>query len=258
MRSSGLSFTLLLFATLATLASALDCTWEAPGSGHTYDFSGMRASEDFTSNTDDYTYTFNPCGDSIDPLCAAGDQEVGPGSMCQLTGDPQKLVAVLGAWTEASGPSFQLINPKVPADGLQIIFNNGDTNNCARKVLLNVTCGAASSGFEIFEDPDAKCNYLASMEHPVACIGGVPGGGLSGGWIFIIIVSVTSIVYVAAGCVYKNKKLQTTGMESCPQIDFWRELPGLCKEGVSFTIAKIKGCFGKGGNDGPSGGFDEI
>jgi hypothetical protein len=108
-------------------------------------------------------------------------------------------------------------------------------------------------------DPNIKCTYDAAMTHPVACIGSVPGaGGLSGGWIFIIIVCVTSIVYVAAGCIYKNKKLQTSGMESCPQIEFWRELPGLCKEGVSFTIAKIKSCTNRGGNNQPSGGFDEI
>jgi hypothetical protein len=46
-------------------------------------------------------------------------------------------------------------------------------------------------------------------------------------------------------------------VESCPQVEFWREVPSLVKDGVTFTVQKVKACSGKG-NDQPSGGFDEI
>jgi cation-dependent mannose-6-phosphate receptor len=55
-------------------------------------------------------------------------------------------------------------------------------------------------------------------------------------------------VYVVAGCVYKSQKLGATGVEMCPNVEFWRDLPGLVKDGCAFTIAKCKALCAGGGS----------
>jgi hypothetical protein len=79
--------------------------------------------------------------------------------------------------------------------------------------IIDVTCGISDNTFKIKEDKLKKGFFIANMEHPIACIGSPtpPDEGLSGGWIFIIIVLVTTLVYIATGCLYKTKKLGTSG-----------------------------------------------
>jgi len=105
-------------------------------------------------------------------------------------------------------------------------------------------------------DASDACQYTLTYGTPHACPGDSGGGGsssgLSGGWIFIIILLVGTFLYVVIGCVYKGKQLGATGMERCPQVDFWRELPGLAKEGCRFTWNKLRGLCG-GGSTGTGG-----
>jgi len=75
--------------------------------------------------------------------------------------------------------------------------------------------------------------------------------GMSGGSVFIIIVLVASVVYVVAGCAYNKLKKGTSGAkETCPNNEFWCDLPGLVKDGFAFTKSKLTG---KGGD-----GYDKI
>jgi len=67
---------------------------------------------------------------------------------------------------------------------------------------------------------------------------------------------VGSFLYVGGGCLFKRQKQGTQGMESCPNVDFWRGLPGLVKDGAAFFVLKIKGLMGKGGNGGGAGGAE--
>lgn len=104
-------------------------------------------------------------------------------------------------------------------------------------------------------DPCAKYTWGALIDFRVSTSGGGgggsgSGGGLSGGSVFLIIILVVTVVYIAGGCFYNRKKKGTTGMvESCPNNQFWFILPGLVKDGCSFTnrkcvkptIAKITG-----------------
>jgi len=88
--------------------------------------------------------------------------------------------------------------------------------------------------------------------HTVGCQGGGGGGGggsggkLSGGSVFLIILVVIIPVYIVIGCIYKRQKMGTSGMESCPNIDFWRDLPSLIGDGFKFTFRKLGGLCGKG------------
>jgi len=111
-------------------------------------------------------------------------------------------------------------------------------------------------------DPCQRFAYGGTKDFNVSIgTGGGGGGGgssssssgMSGGSVFIIIVVVVAAVYVIAGCAFNRVKKGTTGMrESCPQHEFWCDLPGLMKDGFLFTKSKLTG---KGGG---GDGYDKI
>jgi hypothetical protein len=86
------------------------------------------------------------------------------------------------------------------------------------------------------------------MYSKCGCSGGCgkkpSSGGLSGGDVFLIIFFVGFAVYFIAGAGY-NYYRQKEGIELIPNVEFWRDLPFLCKDGVMFIVNKITG--GSGG-----------
>jgi hypothetical protein len=71
---------------------------------------------------------------------------------------------------------------------------------------------------------------------------GSGAGGMSGGVVFIIIVLVGGVLYAAIGCAYNKFAKGTTGAkETCPQGDFWFNLPANFIEGFRFTRRKLCG-----------------
>jgi len=71
--------------------------------------------------------------------------------------------------------------------------------------------------------------------------------GIGWGWTFIICFAVLLVVYCGCGIFYKIKKLGVTGIEAIPNVEFWRDYPSLVKDGCSYSVATVMGCFGKGG-----------
>jgi cation-dependent mannose-6-phosphate receptor len=55
---------------------------------------------------------------------------------------------------------------------------------------------------------------------------------------------VGGFLYLAVGAAYKYKQHGARGADMVPNIDFWRELPSLMKDGVRFVYQK---CGGGGG-----------
>lgn len=68
-----------------------------------------------------------------------------------------------------------------------------------------------------------------------------PQDGLSLGWILIITLSVSLVVYIVSGIlINKYYKKKETTVELIPHFDMWRAAPGLIKDGVVFTAFKIR------------------
>jgi len=78
----------------------------------------------------------------------------------------------------------------------------------------------------------------------------IGGHSISLGSIFLIIVSVVTFIYCTVGMFYKYKKLGVSGLEAVPNIEFWRDLPGLVKDGLVYTFSKIRACAAPGGSSG--------
>jgi len=63
-------------------------------------------------------------------------------------------------------------------------------------------------------------------------------GGLSGGWIFIIFLVILTFVYCVGGIAFMHFQRGATGLEMLPHMNFWREVPGLIKDGCIYSWRK--------------------
>jgi len=136
------------------------------------------------------------------------------------------------------------------------------SGSCTNTRSTNVTVTCISSGTTLVTGPvvessvvppgaTASCLYNINMQSPAVCpkkSGGKsskPGkpkeGGLSGGSIFLIIISCLAFVYVAGGMIFNWQKYDASGWELCPNREFWSEFGGLIKGGGVFTWSKITG-----------------
>jgi len=231
---------------VASAHAAANCKWTSPTSNAAYDLSGL-AGNDILAQDSAYKYNMNVCGGAAKPAaCTAA------GSVYQApitTGSCHMLATwdATGKWNQINAD---------PNAGVSVQFNNGDSCTAPRQVTINFACGPGSSTTYTLTQPNPSvCSYIAQMTNSYGCPAGSPnsggGGGskgLSGGSVFLIIFFVGFFVYVVAGCIYKRTRMGTSGMESCPNIDFWRDLPALIRDGFRFTWAKLRGLCGGGGD----------
>jgi hypothetical protein len=190
--------------------------------------------------------SMNICGTSNVKECS--DRS---GAICQYTTFPTDVAASLGSWAGQPAPVWSILDATDVNKGIVLTYSNGESQPCfpaQRIAVIHFLCAAKTgSGFTVHEDP--TCTYLIKFNTPLACVT-VPGGGddddgaLSGGWIFVICLACVIPVYITAGCLYGYKKKGSKGIEACPNIEFWKDLPHLIKDGTLFSIKKMQACFG--------------
>jgi len=203
-----------------------------------------------------YNYLFTPCGVSADTECAGFK-----GSLCQYLG--ANFEHVIGSWLgsptggNGNGPIPAAVWAPLPAslnlDGVQVTLNGEWSGGCTpaafRVAVVYFIC--AKDGPLVpaapFSMTNTGCNYQMIIPTSAACKSSSSSKKLSGGTVFLIILIVVIPVYVAVGCVYKRKRQGQTGMEACPNVEFWRDLPVLIKDGFSFTYRKLRGLCGGSG-----------
>jgi len=232
----------LLCICVPSYALPFSCRWSAPD-GTTYDLSSLhKTSGDYTGSDGVWEYTLNFCGVSHAGT-GCTDREAG---MCQLDRQTKMVSQAFGFYGQAPQPEFRLLDSANPKGGVILEFTNGD--KCGgmvpktRVVTLRVSCaGTTDSTFQV--NPDTgQCSYTIPFQATAGCpISGDDKSGLSGGSVFLIIALVSVTVYIGVGCLYKAKRLGTTGVESCPHIAFWKEIPGLVMDGLRFVKGKICG-----------------
>jgi hypothetical protein len=236
------------------------CNWEYtdPISSKVYKFNYNKLSR--TSNfytgyetpTRNYMYIMNPCG-VVTNITQCNQNNA---TLCQVDQITGGFVANVASWQKAGTPDavWSIMNPNNPALGAQMKFVNGDVCYIfgvqrQRTAYMQFVCGPQNSSvpnaFNVTED-DSTCTFVTLLQSPSACSGSSGGGGggdsdeLSGGSIFIIILVVVIPVYIIVGCIYKWRVNGTSGIESCPNIEFWRDLPHLVKDGFSYTMSGCK------------------
>jgi len=219
------------------------CDFTADDGTH-FDFSKLTtaAGTKVPGPTGQDSYYINVCGAVTGAAACAG--------AAACTSFLNNMWNPIAMYDAAPAPVFSLITPGNSADGVQLTYQNGKYGSDPVKVIYKFICADANAQTTLAPNHDSQNQWSIKVTSPLACgqkNGGGGKGGLSGGWVFVIIVLVTSTVYVIGGCVFKHQKQGTQGLESCPNIDFWREVPALCKDGVKFTIAKVRGCISGNG-----------
>jgi len=217
-------------------------------SSENIDMSSMKGT-DYTATKDTYIYKLSVCGITQDADCSKAS-----GSICQYFSNPVSYYHKLASFTVSPLPTWSLIDAQDPTKGVQVAFVNGDGCRIgAIGVFLQFPC-ISTEGPNTFTVTPASdmCSFQINFPTRASCPGSNDGGsgksGLSGGSIFLIILVVSISVYLIVGCIYLRKVKGTVGMkESCPNGGFWTALPGLVKDGLAFTWAKLRGlCGGKG------------
>jgi len=222
---------------------------------HTYDLSSLTlpSTSSYNGNEAGTTnrYSWNLCAPNTDTSKTASCTATPTGtfSVFQLTTTSCIPIGQISQQVITDGPTGS-------DSGVTITYANTlqankckDTNGQStinRVAQITVSCDASKKTPEVvgITEPPApsKCHYNIAMAAAAACpIGGKSGGsgGLTGGDYFLIIFFCGFAVYFAVGVLVKWKVMNATGVEMVPNIDFWRELPGLWIDGVKYAKTKI-------------------
>jgi|EP01043_Picozoa_sp_COSAG02_P037149 hypothetical protein len=93
-------------------------------------------------------------------------------------------------------------------------------------------------------------NFNVMWKTNYACEGGAAKGGSEGGgaWgmMFLIFFFLGSGMYVGGGAYYNNQTKNAVGVQALPHLEFWSTIPGLVKDGVTFSKAKYNERYGDG------------
>jgi len=236
---------MVMFATLSALIFTVDaqCSWEG------FDLTPLSFADMYGKDSaQGFVYYLRFCA----PITTQACQNPGS-SFCQFQGGQPK--ESLGAWATASWSKVS-----AGAGGVTVTLNGDSSSGCpqGRTSIVTVNCDPNAPAvplpnpkpFQFIVTTQGGCTYSTSIVAPAGCeVPSKAKSGLSGGSVFLIILIVVIPVYVAAGCVYKRKRQGLTGMEACPNVDFWRDLPGLVKSGFSFTYGKLRSLCGSAPSD---------
>lgn len=145
-----------------------------------------------------------------------------------------------GTWTLNSDGSLS----STATGGID--YDDSCYGSSAAQSTINAICGTGDNSITV-DSANVNCVWTFTFNSADLCsVGGGSGakGGLSGGWIFIIILVVVTFVYCAGGVAFMRYRRGAVGMEMVPNIGFWRELPGLVKDGCRFSFDKVRACIG--------------
>jgi len=275
---------LILLLSVFVLSDESDCKFSVGGKN--YDLSGLKGQ---TATGDDskistYHYTAAVCSD-MTAQCEdimTGQKLVGV--VYQMGGEPgQQAVCwdMLAKWDNVEAGPLDKSAGADGKDGLTLSFTNGDPcRGSPRKTKMNMICDTEEIGkLSGFQDDSDSCLFIINFPSKHACSGAGPGpgpgphgggkkssSGISGGWIFIILLVSLAIFYVAGFFAYGGYKTKEwTNKENCPHTEFWGKFVGWVKLGCimsgQYTWSATKACIGWckskiGGGDGETGESD--
>ncbi|XP_078703602.1 uncharacterized protein LOC144928790 [Branchiostoma floridae x Branchiostoma belcheri] len=179
-----------------------------------------------TQFTDDFVYSWNPCS----PFSEGGScMDV---AACQLSPDGQTTYS-LGSQDSAA---FTGDNTTV-----KLGYTGPAPDNRQSEIALTCTSGATE--FTVLGEDTTASIYKFELKSPCACPGassGCGGGGISGGTIFVIIVLVVLVVYLVGGVLFMSLVKKASGAERIPNVEFWKDLPVLVKDGAVLVISPCR------------------
>jgi len=205
------------------LAAKPECSITAPDGTH-YDLRGLSGlGIECTDAKKEYKYIIDPCGPTV--TCAKTDC-----LYCQegITWNNYFCVGIV--------PVFTGLNAGA---GVSIDVKEGEGG---REGKIDITCNPTAgdhSNVQCISPATNVKGYKFTFDSDRACPG--QGGGLSGGSVLLIIIFSVSAFYLLAGVAYNKFVKHENGIDLIPNLEFWKDFPGLVQDGVQFTVVKVKG-----------------
>lgn len=222
-------------------AWVMNCDHTFPD-GTTYDLTGMTR----TAGRPDYVgrdklgnmYYMNVCSDvqEIPKECRALQRAI-RSPVYQVRND--SFCHWLGL---ESHHRWSYIEEGSPFVGVQITYSNGEycQEGINRKVKLQIYCdhlGRLGSVGDYYVTQQGPCTWVVTFPSPHGC---PVAARISKGWMFVGGFVLATSAYCILGLLLNvNKFHMPLGVDALPHIGFWRGLPELVKDGVSFTIDSI-------------------
>ena len=244
------------------------CSITCPGAN--FDLSGFKQRTPpagYFENTDSqqHQYFAEVCGPTTTKHCDAQRMWAPQSVAAVQSWDPSdpSACAVLGDYLTQSCSELPLGSAQ---KGVQCSYTRGDRaiGEGGRSVQFIFVCAPAYNSDANFimtpaQDASADNAYTLTFAGPAGCPGGAPGpgpggnppsappasGGLSWGSIFLICFWCSLFVYCAGSIGYNYRYRELRGTDAIPQYDYWKQLPGLVKDGSIFSWEHAKLAYAK-------------
>jgi len=232
--SLSLSFILSLIFVAVVVVNGQVPTTFVSSDGYVYDLSSL-ISQNPISQIDDqnlWTYRIAICQNNI-----ACDVCTGAG-YCQS--------GVLGGknYVYCIGMIDKGLSGIAGGKGVKLVYTES-TGGRIGTVTINCVPGGALVANKKVISPQKVTDYEFIFDSSAACPTGSQAT-ISGGSIFLILFFSIAALYVIGFVIYNFAVVKVApGIELIPHLEFWKSVPGLVQDGVTFTIQKAKGAVGQ-------------
>ena len=236
----------LLLATAASAQSPCtyddsSCTYTCGAAKFALSSIAVPAAGYFTATGGDTPYYFNLCaaittitcdGAGPSPACIQNYGQAQPPSL------PTGSCASIGTYPAATSSSV--------GDGsnasLVLSYQGGDGG---RSFDITLSCAPTLTPPTATDDGNLK--YGIAFGAPAICAGASGGRtGLSYGSLTLILSGVAIFVYIAGGIFYNHRYREVPlGVGAIPQWAYWKQLPGLVRDGCKFSYAEASYLYGR-------------
>jgi len=210
-----------------------------PTSFNGMDLSGLTTTTEYTgTDSNNFVFHWNFCATPTE----------GNSGLCRSWAGASIVQIAQGGCTPLGYLDSQAITET--SDGVQIYYINNKDSQCPggyfRTTYHKIKCDSSTAySLDSITEP-STCVYNINARSKYVCGGSKSGaGGLSGGWIFVIILLCSATAYLLVGAVVKWKVMGASpGVDLIPNLDFWSYFLSLVKDGVLF----VKNGFSKTGS----------
>jgi len=194
----------------------------------------------YTLPSGNFEYLADPCTDIKGQ--PSGCTKLAP--MLRIAKDKQ-----CQAIGEVTKPVWNLLVPADPKAGVMVTYAGAPAPDNQLVGTIQFKCEATVAATGTIVNVAATTNQLnfnltwtaTKYGCPGAGPGPVTNTGLTGGsWFLIVIFAILLPVYLIAGIAYKALREGARGVEMIPNLEFWKGLPGLVKDGVLYVFTGFK------------------
>eukprot|EP00998_Keelungia_sp_KM082_P006109 NODE_2380_length_1076_cov_123.733404_g2362_i0.p1 GENE.NODE_2380_length_1076_cov_123.733404_g2362_i0~~NODE_2380_length_1076_cov_123.733404_g2362_i0.p1 ORF type:complete len:242 (+),score=16.93 NODE_2380_length_1076_cov_123.733404_g2362_i0:63-788(+) len=228
----------LLIAVLCSLTYAEDCV--ATFNGKSLDLSSIQPSQ--------FSGTLHGSAVNIGlDLCAKTqticDSQDYPASYVQTADNEQNCYFAYDKFISFQG--------SVPFTALTVVYTQSNPPPGAGNMYVKLACdekgeqGVLTMADKAIISQPQQPVTIALLSRDICIFTGI-GGGNPWGLAFCLTVMILAILYFGVGMGWNYKRNEKRGVEMVPHVDFWKDLPFLCKDGFMFMIHGFRRCCCKG------------